>query len=55
MVISEDLISCVNSILDGILNDVQSNPILLGNPQLPALDDEGRGIDASTLGAGEQW
>jgi len=32
----------------------QCDPIVLGNPQLPALDDEGRGIDASTPEAREQ-
>jgi len=35
-------------------NDLQSDPISLGNPQLPALDDEGRCIDASTPEAREQ-
>jgi len=62
MVISKDLISCVNNILDGIPNDLQSDPIFLGNPRLPALDDVfpnlGDGLIPSSgirLGGGEKF
>ena len=38
----------------GAQNDLQSDSILLGNPQLPTLDDEGGSVDASTMEPREQ-
>ena len=38
----------------GAQNDLQSDSILLGNPRLPTLDDEGRSVDAPTTEPREQ-
>ena len=35
-------------------NDLQGDTILLWNPRLPTLEDEGRRVDTSTTEAGEQ-